>query len=69
LNYPLVRVGGILCLTLVKHSSPVLTNTVNLLLGSDKDMHIRTLFGEAKNATELEGYVYEALRMVPSHLT
>jgi len=45
--------------------SIVLTNTVDLLLGSDKDSHIRTLFGDAKNAAELEGFAYEALRLDP----
>jgi cytochrome P450 len=35
-------------------------------LGSDKDTHIRKLFGEAKNTTELQGFVYEALRMFSS---
>jgi hypothetical protein len=42
--------------------TPVLTNTINLLLGSAQDSHIRTLFGDAKNAAELQGFVYEALR-------
>jgi len=45
--------------------SLVLTNTVNLLLGSNKDSHIRTLFDDAKIAAELEGYIYEALRIDP----
>jgi len=45
--------------------SVVLTNTINLLLGSAQDSHIRTLFGGAKNAAELQGFVYEALRLDP----
>jgi len=45
--------------------SIVLTNTLNLLLGSDKDAHVRSLFGDAKNAAQLQGYVYEALRIDP----
>lgn len=40
-----------------------LTNTIDLLLGSEKDAEIRSLLGDAKNATKLQGYVYEALRM------
>jgi len=45
--------------------SIALTNTVNLLLGCEKDAHIRTLFGDSKKASELEGFVYESLRLDP----
>jgi hypothetical protein len=40
----------------------VLANTLDLVLGSDKDTHLRTLFGDAKKADELQGFAYEALR-------
>jgi cytochrome P450 len=45
--------------------SVVLTNAVNLLLGSDKDAHVRSLFGDAKGSAQLQGYVYETLRLDP----
>lgn len=43
--------------------SLALTNAVNLYLGSEQEVTIRTLSGDAK--ASLDGYVYEALRLDP----
>jgi len=57
------RLHEVLSNSFLNFKLPALTNTVNLLLGCEKDAHIRTLFGDSKKASELEGFVYESLRM------
>lgn len=41
----------------------MLTNTLDLLLGSDKEAEVRSLFADSsKNAAQIQGFVYEAIR-------
>lgn len=44
----------------------ILTNALDMLLGSEKEAEIRGLFANStKNAAQIQGFVYEAIRLEP----
>lgn len=49
----------------LKYATAVLTNMVDLYIGSEHDTAIRTLVKSTDLKTQLDGYAYEALSMFP----